>query len=1060
MHDRSKFLPRIRLRLKQIIPGVLCVLVLKLASAACAQGYERQVVTEWDFTKAIDSLGWLPHGRHGSFGVQNGALVFTATPQATSVYSPEIAVRGRSMQLVEIVMSSRVEGPVGIFWSPLPGSPISFLSGNEDDIKMPGDGAVHRYFLPVHTEPGTTICQLMLSFPVGAAVAIQRISIVALVASPSSSGSPIWKFTENGNLLGWTPYSGVVDLSVSGGYLHLKAISNATILAPNAQITNQLEWFSLFARVTQTTLQSPWVQFNFLGNQNGGNPTTVYLPLAVDAASHVYNENVGGANGWWAGVSQVSVSVSESTELEISEMELSTTPQGPADLVVDSFGPATPFLRAGKQFKVSCQVWDRGAAAAEQLAVKLHLPTNGSLSVVSLPTVPTSVAGGYPQTLVWTLLANKSGSFPISVTAEAHSLSAQASTILLVNPEVTANNSGYVPAPTPAASEYNIGAYYFPGWSLDSHWDPIREFPERMPALGYYAEGNPQVLDWQIKWAVEHGISFFAVDWFWFNSGGSGPAGELPSNFLEAYSAASYRDYVKFCIAYANGNGATAGSVAEFESIAKAWIKEYFSQPGYLKIDGKPVVFTIAPGLLDTNLGVQTKQALDDARQLAKNAGLGGIYFVADTAPSQVSEFIGDGYDALSAYNYPGVGTNNPDESPFSDLVSAYPGVWDSILDSSSIPYLIPTMRGWDPRPWAYYNAPEDQIRTGSTPQLFETMLEQAKDRMDAGRAPKVLLVEAWNELGEGSAIEPTAGDGFGYLDAIRNVFVGNSPHTDLVPSDVALPTLEVQPATSLWTFTSGADLAPWQVALGPPYWNWTTDVTESKVTNNQWTFNGNGYADLLRMGFELSAERYSSVAITMSTSIPAYVTAYWGADDEPGPSAVRNASFSATPGPMQRYTIPLAGLTGWRGNINLLRLTFSTSSTSKVAIQSIQFLPATGESSFAVSRNEIDFRVAAGGSAPASQALSIAGGVGGKLNWTATAANANWLSLSQPKGAAPGNLALSVHPSGLAVGVYRTVLTVSATGAGGGTASVPVTLWVMPKAVKPAVVRGDGEDE
>src|SRR5580658_10477682 len=109
MHDRSTSLPRIRLRLKQIILGALCVLVLKLASTACAQGYERQVVNEWDFTKAIDSLGWSPHDGHGSFGVQNGALVFTATPQATSVYSPEITVRGRSMQLVEIVMSSRVE---------------------------------------------------------------------------------------------------------------------------------------------------------------------------------------------------------------------------------------------------------------------------------------------------------------------------------------------------------------------------------------------------------------------------------------------------------------------------------------------------------------------------------------------------------------------------------------------------------------------------------------------------------------------------------------------------------------------------------------------------------------------------------------------------------------------------------------------------------------------------------------------------------------------------------------------------------------------------------------
>ena len=40
-------------------------------------------------------------------------------------------------------------------------------------------------------------------------------------------------------------------------------------------------------------------------------------------------------------------------------------------------------------------------------------------------------------------------------------------------------------------------------------------FPERTPLLGYYREGDPSVMDWQIKWVVEHGISFFAFDWYW-----------------------------------------------------------------------------------------------------------------------------------------------------------------------------------------------------------------------------------------------------------------------------------------------------------------------------------------------------------------------------------------------------------------------------------------------------------------------------------------------------------------------------------------------------------------
>jgi hypothetical protein len=41
-----------------------------------------------------------------------------------------------------------------------------------------------------------------------------------------------------------------------------------------------------------------------------------------------------------------------------------------------------------------------------------------------------------------------------------------------------------------------------------------RAFP--IPVLGSYRDGEPEVSDWHIKWAVERGISFFfffALDW-------------------------------------------------------------------------------------------------------------------------------------------------------------------------------------------------------------------------------------------------------------------------------------------------------------------------------------------------------------------------------------------------------------------------------------------------------------------------------------------------------------------------------------------------------------------
>jgi hypothetical protein len=47
-------------------------------------------------------------------------------------------------------------------------------------------------------------------------------------------------------------------------------------------------------------------------------------------------------------------------------------------------------------------------------------------------------------------------------------------------------------------------------------WDMVAQTrPEIKPLLGWYDEGCPEVIDWQIKWAVEHGITSFCVDWYW-----------------------------------------------------------------------------------------------------------------------------------------------------------------------------------------------------------------------------------------------------------------------------------------------------------------------------------------------------------------------------------------------------------------------------------------------------------------------------------------------------------------------------------------------------------------
>ena len=701
-------------------------LLIFCAAPGWSQGYERKVEVSWDFTTATDPLGWTTDYPSINLHLSNGALIFPAREVEPTLFGPSISVSVAPLQVMEVVMSSETTGRIRLVWAD------EFEGWHGDELTILGDGSFHHYYVPINTSSATTICRLAMDvLSAGTTVAIKSIALVTLVPSAGPPVSPLWQFDTDGDFKGWIPYgySGVVDMAVSGGRLRIKTYANTTLLSPPAAISTQMEWFSLFGKVEETTLESPFILFNLVNTADNAASPKVCVYLIPDGADHVYNRNFGEGRWDWPTASAVSITLSENTTFAIERMQTSDAPQGRADVFVDALAPTTSLVRAGTPFQISCRVSDRGAGPVEQLSVQLTLPDDGSIRVISSPTVPATVQNGYPQVLAWTLVSSRAGNSPISVTAAAPAGgTSTASANILVNPSITPTKASYVPRPIPVSSKYDVGVYYMPSFALDSHWDSIRNFPDRRPVLGYYAEGAPQVIDWQIKWAVEHGIKFFALDWAW------GVGGKITDAFFRAYFGSKYRSYMQFCI----NAGFDIRSLDEFLLVVKTWIEKYFTQPEYYKINGMPAVIIYDPWSLDTGLGGSSRQALNAARQLAADAGLGGIYFIGGISDPTLTDY---GYDALSDYTLGGEGTSSPDESPYSLWVSGDSNLLG--LCHCRQPYpLSDSDPGLDPRPGRTYAETLRMLtRTGSTASLFQEMLEAAKSRVDSGKTPPIVLV-------------------------------------------------------------------------------------------------------------------------------------------------------------------------------------------------------------------------------------------------------------------------------------------------------------------------------
>ena len=364
--------------------------------------------------------------------------------------------------------------------------------------------------------------------------------------------------------------------------------------------------------------------------------------------------------------------------------------------------------------------------------------------------------------------------------------------------------------------KYDVAAFLYPAYASDDprlrpfwpmgigEWETVMTMQKRNPGhywnrkplWGYINEADPSVMSMEIEQATKHGVNVFIFDWYWYD-GRPFMETTLDNGFLKAENV----NKMQFYLMWANhdvlnlwdtrlanvkeNNVIWTGKVdrQEFEKICKRNIEKYFKHPQYYKIDGKPVFMIYDIPQLIAGLGgiEETADALKWFKEETKKAGFPGLELqitmwsmnlnysgldagkTADPGNSFVKKL---GFTSGTHYQFAHFTNVNEDYNVIMDAVERE---WERIDSSYDFTYYPHISVGWDNSPRTGVSA----VMKNNTPENFEKALRKAKAFVDRHPKQKPLItINSWNEWTETSYLMPCDMFGYGYLEAVKHVFV------------------------------------------------------------------------------------------------------------------------------------------------------------------------------------------------------------------------------------------------------------------------------------------------
>jgi hypothetical protein len=309
----------------------------------------------------------------------------------------------------------------------------------------------------------------------------------------------------------------------------------------------------------------------------------------------------------------------------------------------------------------------------------------------------------------------------------------------------------------------------------------------------YYNLLDKETIVWQTKIAKDHGVYGFNYYHYWFK--GKKLLEKPAENFLK-WSDINH----KFMFMWANHDwtrswvGGNEILIKQEYGDEKNWIEHinylmpFFRDDRYIKINNKPVFEIYISENIDNFQDMYTIWSDE-----CKKNGFDGIYIIDH---GNFNKYITNNFldisDAITlqehstALEYWKSKRNLISRIKFrlntilkqiktktnlvfysyDDIVSSSVGLMRELELNSN--YFLQVCTGWDNTPRFGSNG---YIVVNASPEKFKNYLKSAKT-LSEKRYSEYIFIACWNEWCEGLILEPTARDGFDYLEAVKEVMV------------------------------------------------------------------------------------------------------------------------------------------------------------------------------------------------------------------------------------------------------------------------------------------------